>query len=110
MLTICFANIHINNIYKTLYKHKDWYSNKPKNEWLTELEVAQNILDTRNPNERLIAIIDALNISDTKSKSYLEFAGKCLYYLEGGDDGKLGWEDCKAVVEEYYEGYVKVEK
>ena len=75
--------------------------------WLTELEVAQNILDTLGPNERLIAIIDALNISETKSEQYLQFASKCLYYLDGEDDGKLGWEDCKAVVEEYYEGYVK---
>jgi len=75
--------------------------------WLTELEVAQNVLSIRDPNERLIAIIDALNISDTKSEEYLQFASKCLYYLDGGEDGKLGWEDCRAVVEEYYEGYVK---
>jgi hypothetical protein len=75
--------------------------------WLSKLEVAQQILDKGNTNDRLVTIIDALNLSANKSENYHEFASKCLYYLEGGDNGKLGWEDCKAVVQEYYDTYVK---
>ena len=79
--------------------------NIPK--WLNELKVAQSIVEMEDKNEQLVAIINALNISDTKSAEYLEFATKCLYYLDGGDDGKLGWEDCRGIVQEYYEVYVK---
>jgi len=77
--------------------------------WLCELKVAQSIVQIEDKNEQLIAIINALNISDTKSTEYLDFATKCLYYLNGGEDGKLGWEDCRGIVQEYYEGYVKDE-
>jgi len=79
--------------------------NIPK--WLNELKVAQSIVEIEDKNEQLVAIINALNISDTKSAEYLEFATKCLYYLNGGDDGELGWEDCKGIVQEYYDAYVK---
>lgn len=75
--------------------------------WLEELHVAQTILDNKDKNDRILAIITALNLSPTKSEEYLQFASKCLYYLDGGDDGKLNWEDCKAIVGEYYDGYVK---
>jgi len=78
-------------------------------QWLTELEVAQTIMNIDNRNEQLVAIINALNISDRKSEAYLEFAGKCLYHLNGGEDGILGWEDCKAIAQEYYDKYVKNE-
>ena len=27
-------------------------------------------------------------------------ATKCLYYLNGGEVGKLGWEDCKGIVQD----------
>ena len=58
-------------------------------------------------NNQLIQIINALNISETKSKEYHLFASKCLYHLNGGANSKLDWTDCKAIVQEYYDNYLK---
>lgn len=98
--------------------------------WLTQLEVARILLvkldnspgtdidKTPSPdnddataanitNDQLIQIINALNISETKSKEYHLFASKCLYHLNGGANSKLDWTDCKAIVQEYYDNYLK---
>jgi len=98
--------------------------------WLTQLEVARILLvkldhspgtdidntpcsgtddttATNITNDQLIQIINALNISETKSKEYHLFASKCLYHLNGGANSKLDWTDCKAIVQEYYDNYLK---
>ncbi len=98
--------------------------------WLTQLEVARIVLtklDETTPaettpaettpaetnpaenitNDQLIQIINALNISPTKSQQYHDFATKCLYHLNGGENSKLDWTDCKNIVQEYYDSYVK---
>lgn len=88
--------------------------------WLTELEVARIVLtklDETTPtenipaenitNDQLIKIINALNISPTKSEQYHTFATKCLYHLNGGANSKLDWTDCKNIVQEYYDSYVR---
>jgi hypothetical protein len=83
--------------------------------WLTELEVAKIVLtkiDQSTPtenitNDQLVEIINALNISETKSEQYHTFASKCLYYLNGGENSKLDWLDCKNIVQEYYDSYLR---
>jgi hypothetical protein len=40
-------------------------------------------------------------------ESLLGIVSKCLYSLQGGADGKLGWDDCKQIVQDFYENYVK---
>jgi hypothetical protein len=93
--------------YSTVITAYKCYLEEAIPKWLNELKVAQSIVQIEDKNEQLVAIINALNISDTKSTEYLEFATKCLYYLNGGEDGELGWEDCKGIVQEYYDTYVK---
>lgn len=44
---------------------------------------------------------------DHRIESLLGIVSKCLYSLQGGSDGKLGWDDCKQIVQEFYENYVK---
>jgi len=88
--------------------------------WLTQLEVARILLVKLDnspstddeataaniTNAQLIQIINALNISETKSQEYHLFASKCLYHLNGGTNSKLDWTDCKAIVQEYYDNYL----
>jgi len=83
--------------------------------WLTELTVAEQLLSKTSGQqptdaESLLAIVQALNISPTKDGTYLHFATQCLYYLNGGDNGKLDWPDCQAIVQLYYDNYVKTNR
>ena len=55
----------------------------------------------------LLAIIKTLNVSDQRYEGYSELATRCLYYLGGGANGKLDWQDCSDLVEEYYTNFVK---
>jgi len=58
-------------------------------------------------SQLLLAVIKNLNVSHERSQAYAELATRCLYYLNGGSDGKFDWHDCKDLVEEYYTDYVK---
>lgn len=75
--------------------------------WLLELKAAENAIVGENENEQLANVVKALNQSETKSDDYGHFATRCLYFLSGGEDGKVDWRDCRGLVEEYYVGFVK---
>lgn len=78
--------------------------------WLMELKAVENAMISENENERLVNVVKSLNRSESKSDDYGYFATRCLYFLSGGKDQKLSWEDCRELVKEYYVGCVKSEK
>jgi len=89
--------------------------------WLLQLQIADEVLDAWNTrtqtmsdttaaeeeNKLLLAVIKTLNVSDQRHQAYSELATRCLYYLNGGANGKLDWQDCSDLVEEYYTNFVK---
>jgi hypothetical protein len=92
-------------------------------QWLLQLQIADAVLDAwknrtsqdvdttaaEEENKLLLAVIKTLNVSDQRQEAYSELATRCLYYLGGGANGKLDWQDCRDLVEEYYTNYVKGE-
>jgi len=90
-------------------------------QWLLQLQIADEVLeawksrtqtaiDTTAAEEEsklLLAIIKTLNVSDQRHDGYSDLATRCLYHLSGGADGKLEWQDCSDLVEEYYTNFVK---
>ena len=90
-------------------------------QWLLQLQIADEVLEAwetrtqkgldtnaaEEENKLLLAIIKTLNISDQRHQAYAELATRCLYYLSSGANGKLDWQDCSDLVEEYYTSYVK---
>ena len=93
-------------------------------QWLLQLQIADEVLDAWNTrtqtalditattaaeeeNKLLLAVIKTLNVSDQRHEAYAELATRCLYYLNGGANGKLDWQDCCDLVEEYYTNFVK---
>lgn len=77
--------------------------------WLMELKAAENAMVGVNENEQMVNVVRALNRSESKSEDYAQLATRCAYFLSGGEDQKLSWEDCREMVEEYYVGFVKKE-
>jgi len=93
--------------------------------WLLQLQIADEVLDAWNnrtqtaadtteattaaeeENKLLLAIIKTMNVSDQRHEGYSELATRCLYYLSGGANGKLDWQDCSDLVEAYYTNFVK---
>jgi len=90
-------------------------------QWLLQLQIADEVLEAwktrtqtvtdttaaEEENKLLLAIIKTLNVSDQRHEAYSELATRCLYYLGGGANGKLDWQDCCDLVEEYYTNFVK---
>lgn len=90
--------------------------------WLLKLQIANEVLEawkTRTQsspdttaadeeNKLLLAVIKTMNVSEQRNQAYGEFATRCLYYLSGGANGRLDWQDCSELVEEYYVKFVKV--
>jgi len=90
-------------------------------QWLLQLQIADEVIDAWNTrtqtaldttaaeeeNKLLLAVIKTLNVSDQRHEAYSELATRCLYYLNGGANGKLDWQDCSDLVEEYYTNFVK---
>lgn len=70
--------------------------------WLQELEAAGNALDAEPSS-----IIEALQQATNPNTDYNHLATRCLYFLSGGADGLLQWADCKNLVEECYQQYIK---
>lgn len=70
--------------------------------WLQELDAAGNALDLAPSG-----IITALQQSSKPTADYSHLATRCLYYLSGGDDGVLQWNDCRNLVEECYQQCIK---
>ena len=75
--------------------------------WKTRTQTAADTTAAEEENKLLLAVIKTLNVSDQRHQAYSELATRCLYYLSGGANGKLDWQDCSDLVEEYYTNFVK---
>lgn len=70
--------------------------------WLEALKAAESTVDKTSEG-----IVSVLQSSTDSSDDYNLLASKCAYYLSGGENGRLDWSDCRELVEEYYQHYVK---
>ena len=68
-----------------------------------KLALVDTTINLKSTDEKLKAIIEALQIKGT-GKDALEFAAKLAVYLE---DGKLSVDELKAAADDYYNRFVK---
>lgn len=69
-----------------------------------KLALVDSTINLKTTDEKLKAIINALQLSENKGEKALVFAAQLALYLE---DGKLSPEELKAAANDYYNNFVK---
>lgn len=88
-------------VIETAYK---WLKKKGIPKLLTTLEISEVILNIKDKNAQFVAILTVLNVSEDKSKAYLDLAAGIL---EAISDGKLTFAESMEIANDYYNNYVK---
>lgn len=88
-------------VIETAYK---WLKKKGIPKLLTTLEISEAILNIKDKNAQFVAILTVLNVSENKSKAYLDLAAGIL---EAISDGKLTFAESTKIANDYYNNYVK---
>lgn len=74
---------------------------------LVKLSLSQSILDIKDDNERLLAVVERVRLFDDDQREAFwdAFAKKVLQYTS---DGELSWSDANAIVKWYFDNKVKL--
>ena len=81
-----------------------WLKKKGIPKLLTTLQISEAVLKIQDKDKQFVAILAALNVSESKSQAYLDLASGIL---EAISDGKITFAEAKDISDYYYNNFVK---